>query len=70
MENQSNQTFQSPFLSISNVVQITSFSKVWIYRKIKEGSFPRQVTIGGEGCSVRWLRVEVFEWVRKNGGAK
>ncbi len=43
------------------VERVTSLSKAELYRRVREGIFPRQVRLGGR--RVAWLEREVREWV-------
>ena len=48
-------------LNITQVAERTSLSIPTIYRKIKAGDFPRQVTLGAN--RVGWLESKVMEWI-------
>jgi prophage regulatory protein len=47
-------------LPIDAVMQIAGIGKTMIYRKMREGSFPRCCKPGG--ASTRWSEREVREW--------
>ena len=49
-------------LRIQEVVNATGYQRPTIYKKIKEGNFPRQVQLGAR--AVGWLESEVQEWVQ------
>lgn len=49
------------FISMDEVLDRVSFSKTHIYRKIANGTFPRQVPLGGH--KVAFLEREVEEWI-------
>ena len=42
---------------------IVSLSKTTIYRKIKEGSFPKPYKLTKSGKSVAWKKTEILQWV-------
>ncbi|WP_421247197.1 helix-turn-helix transcriptional regulator [Aeromonas jandaei] len=48
-------------LKIREVISIVGLSKPTIYLKIKEGTFPRQVTLGPK--SVAWIEGEINDWI-------
>ena len=50
-------------LSLSEVKAIVSLGKGSIYRKMRQGTFPRSCKAGG--CSTRWSEAEVHAWVRE-----
>ncbi len=43
------------------VERVTSLSKAELYRRVREGAFPRQVRLGGR--RVAWLEREVRDWM-------
>ena len=49
------------FLRLKTVIQRTGLSRSTIYRKIGEGTFPRQVRLA-ERC-VGWREAHVEEWL-------
>lgn len=49
------------FIRFSKVKEITSLSSSEIYRRIANGSFPRQVHLGPK--SVAWLESDIFSWM-------
>lgn len=49
------------------VEALTSLSKVCIYRRVKEGSFPRPVNLGGR--RVAWRLSEVRRWMDERPAA-
>jgi predicted DNA-binding transcriptional regulator AlpA len=59
------QTVTSPFLTLSEVSQITTLGKTRIYEMIKDqkSGFPRSFSISTR--AVRWYRVEVENWVNQ-----
>lgn len=48
-------------LKIRDVISRVGLSKPTIYLRIKEGTFPRQVTLGPK--SVAWIEGEVNDWI-------
>lgn len=46
---------------LPRVSKTTGFSKPTIYRKMKEGTFPRARKIGERG--VGWLSTEILAWI-------
>lgn len=42
---------------------IVPLSKTTIYRKIKEGSFPKPYKLTESGKSVAWKKSEILQWV-------
>ncbi len=48
-------------LTMADLKEVVPFSKVTIYQMIREGRFPRQVSLGPN--KVAWLRSEVLGWV-------
>jgi len=49
------------FLRLNAVLDKTGLSRATLYRKIQEGTFPKQITIGAR-C-VAWLESDVEEWM-------
>ena len=52
----------SRFISMREVRNRTTFSKTHIYRLIRAGTFPRQVSLGGPH-RVAFLESEIDEWM-------
>lgn len=50
------------FLRLNAVLDKTGLSRATLYRKIQDGTFPKQITIGAR-C-VAWLESEIEEWMR------
>ncbi len=50
------------FLRLNAVLDKTGLSRSTLYRKIDEGTFPKQITIGAR-C-VAWLESDVEAWMR------
>ena len=49
-------------LTICEVVRRTGLSPCTIYRKIRDGSFPRQVKVGIHAS--RWPEAEITAWIQ------
>ena len=43
------------------VERVTSLSKAELYRRVRDGAFPRQVRLGGR--RVAWVECEVLRWL-------
>ncbi len=48
-------------IGVWEVERQTGLSRPTIYRKMADGTFPRQIKLGG---SSRWVQTEVTEWIR------
>ena len=51
-------------LRLKEVQRITGLCRSAIYQRIKEGSFPPQVPLGGSRA-VGWIASQVNEWVQR-----
>jgi prophage regulatory protein len=49
------------FLRLDEVLHITSLSCATVYRRMKEGTFPRQIRIGPN--SVAWRQSAIAKWM-------
>lgn len=49
------------FLRLAEVLHITGLGRNTVYRRIKEGTFPRQTQIGPN--SVAWRQSEIDKWM-------
>ena len=49
------------FIRLPEVKQITGLSRSSIYLRIEEGTFPRQIALGGR--AVAWIDSEIRQWV-------
>jgi prophage regulatory protein len=49
------------FMRIDEVTHITGLARNTIYRRMSEGTFPRQVRLGPN--SVAWLQSTISEWM-------
>ncbi len=50
------------FLRLPAVLQRTSLSRSTLYRKIQQGTFPRQIRVSERGA--RWRETAVEHWMR------
>lgn len=50
-------------IKIKEVMNITSLARPTIYKYIKNGNFPRPVSLGGR--AVAWVREEIEEWIEQ-----
>lgn len=51
---------QDRFLRIGKVLELTGLSRTTLYRKVRGGTFPRQIPLS-ERCT-GWRESEVREW--------
>lgn len=51
------------YLSLKQVMEMTSLGKSYIYDNIKKGNFPAQINLGPN--LARWLEHEVQDWMRQ-----
>lgn len=49
------------FLRLDEVLHITGLGRNTIYRRIREGSFPKQIRIGPN--SVAWRQSDITKWM-------
>ena len=54
---------QHKFIKLSEVRQRTGLSKTYIYQKIKENAFPKQVPL--DTRTVRWVEGEIDKWIEE-----
>ena len=52
---------QPRFLRLSEVLEMTGMGKTFIYDRIKDGTFPKQIQLGSR--SVVWNEQEVITWM-------
>ena len=57
------QTTAPRFLRLSEVLQITGMGKNFIYDRINDGTFPRQIQLGSR--TVVWNEQEVTKWMEE-----
>lgn len=48
-------------ISVAEVCEITTFSRVHLHRLVKSGKFPPPVQVGAR--KVGWLQSSVLEWI-------
>lgn len=49
------------FMRIDEVIAVTGLARNTIYRRMREGTFPRQVRLGPN--SVAWLQSSISKWM-------
>lgn len=49
------------FMRLDEVLHITGLGRNTVYRRIREGSFPKQLRIGPN--SVAWRRSAIIDWM-------
>ncbi len=49
------------FIRIKEVISVTGLARNTIYRRMREGTFPRQIRLGPN--SVAWLQSAISEWM-------
>ncbi|WGE51325.1 AlpA family phage regulatory protein [Actinobacillus equuli subsp. haemolyticus] len=49
------------FIKIDEVIAVTTLSETQIYRKMKAGDFPKNISIGAN--SKVWLESEIQDWI-------
>jgi len=54
------------FMRLDEVLHTTGLGKSTLYRRIREGSFPKQVRIGPN--SVAWRQSDITEWMSDPAG--
>lgn len=54
---------QEQLLTLPQVEQMIGFKKSFIWKAIKEGTFPNKIKITAK--AVRWKLSEVQEWIQK-----
>ena len=52
--------FNSQFIRLPQVKELTCLSKSSIYRLMEEGDFPKQIPLGAR--SVVWVKSQVEDW--------
>ena len=51
-------------LRIEQVLEMTGLSRSSLYRRIKDGTFPEPLRLGGDASrAVGWLESEVLAWI-------
>ena len=54
---------QPRFLRLAEVLQMTGMGKTFIYARMKDGTFPKQIQLGSR--SVVWNEQEVTQWMEE-----
>ncbi|MCE0975121.1 helix-turn-helix transcriptional regulator [Pseudomonas putida] len=49
------------FMRIAEVTRVTALSRNTIYRRMREGTFPKQLKLGPN--SVAWLQSDISAWM-------
>ncbi len=49
------------FIKLKDVMGVTALARSTIYKFIAEGTFPKQISLGGN-C-VAWIEEEVLDWM-------
>ena len=57
------QTTAPRFLRLPEVLQITGMGKTFIYARMKDGTFPKQIQLGSR--SVVWNERDVIDWMNQ-----
>ena len=65
------QSQQKRFIRLPEVLSRTGYGRTSIYRKMKEGSFPRCIKLGGpledsnafDSRAIAWIEEEVEQWM-------
>ena len=52
---------QPRFLRLGEVLEMTGMCKTFIYDRMREGTFPKRIQLGGK--SVVWSEQEVIKWM-------
>lgn len=52
---------QDRLITLKEVSALTTLSKPTIYKRLKEGNFPKQIKVGRN--RVAWSHREIFEWI-------
>ena len=52
---------QPRFLCLAEVLEMTGMGKTFIYARMKDGTFPKQIQLGSR--SVVWNEEEVINWM-------
>ena len=49
------------FMRLAEVLQVTGLGRNTVYRRMREGTFPKQIKIGPN--SVAWRQSEIAQWM-------
>lgn len=50
-------------IRLPEVIKATGLSRSSIYKRISEGQFPKQISLGGRASG--WIEAEVEEWIEQ-----
>ena len=51
------------FIRLPQVVEMTGMGKTFIYSRISDGTFPKQIQLGSR--SVVWNEWDVIDWIKQ-----
>ena len=51
------------FIRLPQVIELTGMGKTFIYARISDGTFPKQIQLGGK--SVVWNERDVINWMNQ-----
>ena len=51
------------FLRLKQVIEVTTLSKSSIYKRMSNGDFPKQISIGPQ--QVVWVKKDIDDWMNK-----
>ena len=54
---------QTRLIKLKEVINLTALSRSLIYKKMKEGLFPKSVSLGDR--AVAWVESEIEEWIEE-----
>ena len=54
---------QPRFLRLAEVLEMTGMGKTFVYARMKDGTFPKQIQLGYR--SVVWNEQEVIKWMEE-----
>lgn len=59
---------QQPLLSTKKVMEITTYSRTTLWRKVKNGEFPAPISLSSTKRA--WLPEEIEDWKQKSKEAR
>ena len=57
-------------LRLPAVQNLTGLCRSSIFRRAKEGTFPKQLTLGEGGRAIGWVETEVNDWILQQIAAR
>ena len=54
---------QPHFLRLAELLEVTGMGKTFIYARMKDGTFPKQIQLGSR--TVVWSEQEVIKWMEE-----